>query len=102
MMLAYCTDRNIDTVAVYLTHALFNSMKRSTNPSSASLNRFFSHCFNVQLEYNSDMGASDISPSQCLTIGGDLTAVTLRFTSTQLFMAHTVEGRKWLKGSCTP
>ena len=138
MMIPYCTDRNIDTNAVYLAHALFNSTNgftKSTNLSSASLNRLFreyasppclnsssppcrqpacrhscssnldleacqkyGYYFNVQLEYNLEMGVSDISPSWCFTIGGDL----WRFISTQLSVARTFKGRKSLQGSCTP
>ena len=64
--------------------------------------RLFSHCFNVQLEYNSEMGTLDISPSPCFTIGGDLTAVTRSFISTQLSTALNVKGSKLLQGSCTP
>ena len=64
--------------------------------------RLSSHCFNVLLEYSSDTGASDIFPSLCYTIGGDLTAVTQRFISTQLSTARTVKGSSSLHGSCTP
>ena len=64
--------------------------------------RLFSHCFNVLLEYNSEIGASEISLSLCFTISGDLVAVTLRFISTQPSTAQTVKGRSSLHGSCTP
>ena len=64
--------------------------------------RLFSHCFNVLLEYNSEIGASEISPSLCFTISGDLTWVTLGFISTHPSTAQTVRGRSSLHGSCTP
>ena len=63
--------------------------------------RLFSHCFNARLEYNSEMETSDISPSGCFTMGGDLTAVTQQFISTQIFTARTVKVSKLLQGSCT-
>ena len=42
MMIQYCTDKNIETAAIYFTHALSNSAKgftATTNPFFASLNR---------------------------------------------------------------
>ena len=48
------------------------------------------------------MGASDISPSTCLTMAGDLTAVTLRFISTHPSTAFTVNGSNSFQGSCAP
>ena len=52
--------------------------------------RLFSHCFNVLLEYNLEIRASEISPSMYFTTTGDLTAVTLRFISTHPSTTQTV------------
>ena len=44
MMIVYCTDRSIETAAVYFTHALLTSAKgltASPNQSFDSLNRLF-------------------------------------------------------------
>ena len=40
--------------------------------------RLFFHCFNNQLKYNSEIGASDISPTRCFAIGGAFTAFTFK------------------------
>ena len=64
--------------------------------------RLFSPCFNIQLEYNSEMGTLDISHSRCFSISGDLTAVTRQFISTQLSTVFTVKDSKSLQASYTP